>query len=131
MSFCRSCKQEMVETGWASNEAFLAGYGLTQAVPGPLFTFAAYLGAVAGNASSAWSGASSALIAVFLPGLLLVYGMLPFWDTFRSRPAAQYAMRGANAAVMGILGAALYDRSGPALCCLLRASRSRLPGFCC
>lgn len=99
---------ETVATGWLSNEAFLAGYGLTQAVPGPLFTFAAYLGAVANTASTALNGAAIALIGVFLPGILLVYGMLPFWDAFRSRPNAQYAMRGANAAVVGILGAALY-----------------------
>jgi chromate transporter len=100
---------ETVASGWLSSEAFLAGYGLTQAVPGPLFTFAAYLGAVANTASTALNGATIALIAVFLPGILLVYGMLPFWDTFRKHPNAQYAMRGANAAVVGILAAALYD----------------------
>jgi chromate transporter len=82
---------------------------LTQAVPGPLFTFAAYLGAVASTAANSVSGAVIALIGVFLPGLLLAYRTLPFWDRFRARPAAQHAMRGANAAVVGILGAALYD----------------------
>jgi len=100
---------ETVTPGWVSNEAFLAGYGLAQAVPGPLFTFAAYLGAVMGPAPSGATGALIALVGVFLPGILLVYGMLPFWDTLRSRPMAQAAMRGANAAVVGILGAALYD----------------------
>ncbi|HJV73444.1 MAG TPA: chromate efflux transporter [Noviherbaspirillum sp.] len=100
---------EMVAPGWVTNESFLAGYGLAQAVPGPLFTFAAYLGAVSQPASTPPVGAAIALVAIFLPGLLLVYGMLPFWDQFRSRPAAQFAMRGANAAVVGILGAALYD----------------------
>jgi chromate transporter len=100
---------ETVTTGWVSNESFLAGYGLAQAVPGPLFTFAAYLGAVMGPSPNGTLGAIIALIAVFLPGLLLVYGMLPFWDALRSHPAAQAAMRGANAAVVGILGAALYD----------------------
>ncbi|MGX5735846.1 chromate efflux transporter [Bosea thiooxidans] len=100
---------ETVTPGWVSNEAFLAGYGLAQAVPGPLFTFAAYLGAVMGPAPSGAPGAAIALVGVFLPGILLVYGMLPFWDTLRSRPTAQAAMRGANAAVVGILGAALYD----------------------
>lgn len=100
---------ETVVPGWVTNEGFLAGYGLAQAVPGPLFTFAAYLGAVMGPAPSGALGAVIALIAVFLPGLLLVYGMLPFWDALRSRPTAQAAMRGANAAVVGILGAALYD----------------------
>ena len=99
---------EMVAPGWVGTESFLAGYGVAQAVPGPLFTFAAYLGADASQASSPLAGASLALIAVFLPGLLLVYGMLPFWDRFRTRPAAQAAMRGANAAVVGILAAALY-----------------------
>jgi chromate transporter len=99
---------EVVTTGWVSNEAFLAGYGLAQAVPGPLFTFAAYLGAVMAAAPNGLAGAAIALAAVFLPGLLLVYGMLPFWDVLRTRPAAQAATRGANAAVVGILGCALY-----------------------
>jgi chromate transporter len=100
---------EVVTPGWVSNESFLAGYGLAQAVPGPLFTFAAYLGAVMGPAPNGFAGAAIALVAVFLPGLLLVYGMLPFWDGLRLRPTAQAAMRGANAAVVGILGAALYS----------------------
>lgn len=100
---------EVVTPGWVSNESFLAGYGFAQAVPGPLFTFAAYLGAVMGPAPNGLAGAVIALIAVFLPGLLLVYGMLPFWDALRLRPVAQSAMRGANAAVVGILGAALYS----------------------
>lgn len=100
---------ETVVPGWVTNETFLAGYGLAQAVPGPLFTFAAYLGAMMGPAPSGALGAMIALIAVFLPGLLLVYGMLPFWGALRSRPMAQAAMRGANAAVVGILGAAFYD----------------------
>ena len=99
---------ETVAPGWVSNETFLAGYGLAQAVPGPLFTFAAYLGAVMGPAPNGIAGASIALFALLLPGMLLVYGMLPFWDAFRTRPMAQAAMRGANAAVVGILGAALY-----------------------
>jgi chromate transport protein ChrA len=98
-----------VTTGWVTSEAFLAGYGLAQAVPGPLFTFAAYLGAAMGPAPNGALGAAIALIAVFLPGILLVYGMLPFWDALRSRPLAQAAMRGANAAVVGILAAARYD----------------------
>jgi chromate transporter len=98
-----------VTPGWVSNETFLSGYGLAQAVPGPLFTFAAYLGAVMVPEPNGWLGAVIALVAVFLPGLLLVYGTLPFWDAIRSRPVAQAAMRGANAAVVGILGAALYD----------------------
>jgi chromate transporter len=100
---------EVVAPGWVSNEVFLAGYGLAQAVPGPLFTFAAYLGAVTGPPPNGFAGAAVALVALLLPGMLLVYGMLPFWDAMRTRPAAQAAMRGTNAAVVGILGAALYS----------------------
>ena len=100
---------EVVAPGWVTNDAFLAGYGLAQAIPGPLFTFAAYLGAVMGPRPNGVAGAAIALVAIFLPGLLLVYGMLPFWDELRSREAARAAMRGANAAVVGILGLALYN----------------------
>jgi chromate transporter len=100
---------QVVTPGWVSNETFLAGYGLAQAVPGPLFTFAAYLGAVMGSPPNGLAGAAIALVALLLPGMLLVYGMLPFWDAMRTRPAAQAAMRGTNAAVVGILGAALYN----------------------
>ena len=100
---------EVVAPGWVTNDAFLAGYGLVQAVPGPLFTFAAYLGAVMGPTPNGVAGAAIALVAIFLPGLLLVYGMLPFWDELRAREAARAAMRGANAAVVGILGLALYN----------------------
>jgi chromate transporter len=100
---------EVVDPGWVSADAFLAGYGAAQAVPGPLFTFAAYLGAVMGPAPNGVLGAAIALVAIALPGILLVYGALPFWDAFRTRPLAQAAMRGTNAAVVGILGAALYD----------------------
>ncbi|WP_407818387.1 chromate transporter, partial [Staphylococcus aureus] len=88
-------------------DAFIAGYGATQAVPGPLFTFAAYLGAVAGPQPNGVAGAAIALVAIFLPGMLLLVGALPFWEGFRRHPLAQAAMRGANAAVVGILGAAL------------------------
>ena len=94
-----------------TNETFLAGYGLVQAVPGPLFTFAAYLGAVMGPTPNGIGGAAIALVAIFLPGLLLAYGMLPFWDELRTRQFVQAAMRGANAAVVGILGLALYNPS--------------------
>ncbi len=100
---------QVVAPGWVSNEAFLAGYGLAQAVPGPLFTFAAYLGAVMGPPPNGLAGATIALVALMLPGMLLVYGMLPFWGALRAYPAAQAAMRGTNAAVVGILGAALYN----------------------
>ena len=100
---------QVVTPGWVSNEAFLAGYGVAQAVPGPLFSFAAYLGAVTGPPPNGLAGAALALFALQLPGMLLVYGMLPFWDAMRTRPAAQAAMRGTNAAVVGILAAALYS----------------------
>ncbi|MEF2552681.1 chromate efflux transporter [Aurantimonas sp. A2-1-M11] len=99
----------VVEPGWASEDAFLAGYGAAQAVPGPLFTFAAYLGAIVSPKAFGIAGAAIALVAIFLPGMLLVVAALPFWDAFRRRVTAQAAMRGANAAVVGILGAALYD----------------------
>jgi chromate transporter len=82
---------QVVSPGWVSNGAFLAGYGAAQAIPGPLFTFAAYLGAVMGPAPNGIAGAAIALGGIFLPGLLLVVGMLPFWDAFRTRPAAQAA----------------------------------------
>jgi chromate transporter len=102
-------RTEVVDTGWVSPDAFLAGYGAAQAVPGPLFTFAAYLGAVMRPEPNGVLGAAIALVGIFLPGLLLLVGALPFWDELRRRPLAQAAMRGANAAVVGILGAALYD----------------------
>jgi chromate transporter len=100
---------QVVAPGWVTNEAFLAGYGLAQAVPGPLFTFAAYLGAVTSPPPNGLAGGAIALVALLLPGMLLVYGSLPFWDAMRTRPAAQAAMRGSNAAVVGILGTALYN----------------------
>ena len=102
-------RAELVDPGWISSDSFLAGYGIAQAVPGPLFTFAAYLGASAAMAAHPALGATVAIVAIFLPGMLLVVAALPFWSRFRSWPAAQHAMRGANAAVVGILGAALYD----------------------
>ncbi|WP_101341847.1 chromate efflux transporter [Cereibacter azotoformans] len=100
---------ETVGPGWVSPDSFLAGYGAAQAVPGPLFTFAAYLGAVLGPEPNGFMGAVIALFALFLPGFLILIGVLPFWDRFRTLPLAQSAMQGANAAVVGILGAALYS----------------------
>jgi chromate transporter len=99
----------VVPPGWVSNDAFLAGYGAAQAVPGPLFTFAAYLGAVMGPQPNGWTGAILCLVAVFLPSFLLVLGALPFWETIRRHEAAQAALRGVNAAVVGLLLAAFYD----------------------
>lgn len=95
---------EVVPSGWVTNDQFLAGYGAAQAVPGPLFTFAAYLGAVIGG----WGIAGLCLVAVFLPSFLLVVGALPFWEEIRSKASAQSALRGVNAAVVGLLLAALY-----------------------
>jgi len=102
-------REAFVAPGWVSDDAFLAGYGAAQAVPGPLFTFAAYLGAVSKLQPSGLAGAAIGLIGIFLPGILVLVGMLPFWDAFRVRAGAQAAMRGVNAAVVGILGAALYN----------------------
>jgi chromate transporter len=99
----------VVPPGWVSNDAFLAGYGAAQALPGPLFTFAAYLGAVMAPPPNGWTGAVLALIAIFLPSFLLVIGALPFWADLRRTTLAQSALRGVNAAVVGLLLAALYD----------------------
>lgn len=97
-------EQELVPTGWISEESFLAGYGATQAVPGPLFTFAAYLGTV----MKGWQGGLFATFAVFLPAFLLIIGTLPFWDQLRKNPKIKGAVMGVNAAVIGILISALY-----------------------
>jgi chromate transporter len=99
----------VVSPGWVSPDSFLAGYGAAQAMPGPVFTLAAYLGAVMSEPPAGVAGAAICLVAIFLPGLLLVTGALPFWDAFRRRATAQAAMRGVNAAVVGILLAALYQ----------------------
>ena len=99
---------EVVPSGWLSNDQFLAGYGAAQAVPGPLFTFAAFLGTAMGFGPSGWLGGIIALVAVFLPSFLLVAGVLPFWQTLRVRPIAQSILQGVNAAVVGLLVAAFY-----------------------
>ena len=102
-------REAFVTPGWISDNSFLAGYGAAQAVPGPLFSFAAYLGAVIEPGSQGLAGAALGLIAIFLPGMLILVATLPFWDRIRLRPDAQAAMRGVNAAVVGLLGAALYN----------------------
>ena len=99
---------EVVGPGWITNEQFVAGYGATQAVPGPLFTFSAYLGAVMGPEPHGCAGASLTLFAIFLPSFLLVVGALPFWDLLRAVPVFQSALKGINAAVVGLLLTALY-----------------------
>jgi chromate transporter len=95
--------------GWVADGAFLAGYGAAQAVPGPLFTFAAYLGTVVSPSPHGLAGAAIGLVGIFLPGMLILVGTLPFWEMFRKRIAAKAMMRGVNAAVVGLLGAALYS----------------------
>src|SRR5690606_1103687 len=100
---------ETVAPGWITQDQFLTGYGAAQAVPGPLFTFAAYLGSLVEPGPNSITGATLALLAVFLPGFLILTGILPFWDRFRSMAGAESFMQGANAAVVGILGAALYS----------------------
>ena len=99
---------EVVGPGWVTIEQFVAGYGAAQAVPGPLFTFAAYLGAVMGPEPNGWAGAFLTLVAIFLPSFLLIAGALPFWDFLRSVPVFQSALKGVNAAVVGLLLTALY-----------------------
>ena len=101
-------QHEVVPTGWISDDAFLAGYGAAQAVPGPLFTFAAYLGAAMRLSPNGWVGGLLCLLAIFLPSFLLLTGMLPFWDDVRKQSAVQSALQGVNAAVVGLLLAALY-----------------------
>lgn len=99
----------VVPPGLVSNDVFLAGYGAAQAVPGPLFTFAAFLGAAMPGPFGGWVGGVALLLAIFLPAFLLVAGALPFWETLRQRDGVQRAMAGVNAAVVGVLLAALYD----------------------
>jgi chromate transporter len=102
-------RSEVVPPGWVSDDVFLAGYGAAQAVPGPLFTFAAYLGAMTTIAPGGVAGGLLALVAIFLPAFLLVVGALPYWEALRANALAQRALSGVNAAVVGILLAALYD----------------------
>jgi chromate transporter len=105
-------RQAFVAHGWVTDDAFLAGYGAAQAIPGPLFTFAAYLGAVVTPAPHGVPGAVIGIVGIFLPGILILLGTLPFWGAIRKRAGAQAAMRGINAAVVGLLGAALYSPIG-------------------
>ena len=120
--------REVVLPSWISEAQFMAGYGAAQAVPGPLFTFAAYLGALMGPAPNGVAGAAIALGAIFFPSFLLLAGVLPFWAGLRVKPAFQSALAGINAAVVGLLAAALYTpgwtgtiRSVPDFCIALSA----------
>lgn len=99
----------VVPTGWVGNDAFLAGYGAAQAVPGPLFTFAAFLGASMQSAPTGWAGGLLALAAIFAPAFLLVVGALPFWERLRAQPRVRAALMGINAGVVGLLLAALWN----------------------
>lgn len=99
----------VVPPGWVGNDAFLAGYGAAQAVPGPLFTFAAYLGAVMPSPLGGWTGGLVLLVAIFVPGFLLVVGALPFWESLRQHIGVRQAAAGINAAVVGLLASALVD----------------------
>jgi chromate transporter len=101
-------QQAVVPPAWVSNDTFLAGYGAAQAVPGPLFTFAAYLGTVMGSQPNRWAGGLLCLAAIYLPSFLLLVGVLPFWDALRRRSGIRAALTGVNAAVVGLLLAALY-----------------------
>nr|WP_229753992.1 chromate efflux transporter [Caballeronia grimmiae] len=102
-------QQETVATGWVSSNDFLAGYGAAQAVPGPLFTFAAFLGWTMAEAPNHWAGALLATLGIFLPGLLLVLATLPYWQALRARPSMAAVLAGVNAAVVGLLAAAFYS----------------------
>jgi chromate transporter len=102
-------REAFVPPGWVSDDVFLAGYGAAQAVPGPLFSFAAYLGTVVKVSPHGLAGAALGLIGIFLPGMLILLGTLPFWGSFRKHTVAQAVMRGVNAAVVGLLAAALYN----------------------
>jgi chromate transporter len=102
-------RAEVVPAGWVTDDAFLAGYGAAQAVPGPLFSFAGYLGTVIYSGTRAWIGGVWCLFAIFLPAWLIIGGALPFWHQLRARVWTQAALRGANAAVVGLLLAALYS----------------------
>ncbi|BCG01753.1 chromate transporter (plasmid) [Paraburkholderia sp. PGU19] len=102
-------QQATVATGWVTSNDFLAGYGAAQAVPGPLFTFAAFLGWVLAPTQNHWAGAALATAGIFLPGLLLVLAALPYWQALRSRPSMNALLSGVNAAVVGLLATALYS----------------------
>ncbi len=101
-------REAVVPPGWIDDDRFLAGYGAAQAVPGPLFTFAAYLGTALNRPPNGWLGGLTCLVAIYLPSFLLLVGVLPFWDTLRGRADVQSALRGVNAVVVGLLLAALY-----------------------
>jgi chromate transporter len=119
-------RAEVVPIGWLTNEQFLAGYGAAQALPGPLFTFSAYLGAAMTSGIPAWLNGLWCLFAIFLPAWLLIGGALPFWSRVRTKQWAQAALAGANAAVVGVLLAALYS---PVMTEGIRAQHDLVPAL--
>jgi chromate transporter len=102
-------QSEVVGRGWLDQDAFLGGYGVVQALPGPLFSFAGFVGAAQQDGPNGWLGGLVALVAIFLPSLLLVLGVLPFWDRLKAQPEARAALAGVNAVVVGVLAAALWN----------------------
>jgi chromate transporter len=102
-------QSEIVDRGWLDQNSFLGGYGAVQALPGPLFSFAGFVGAAQQVAPDGWRGGLVALVAIFLPGMLLVLGVLPFWDRLKGQAVARAALSGVNAAVVGVLAAALWN----------------------
>jgi chromate transporter len=102
-------QQAIVQEGWLDQDTFLAGYGAVQALPGPLFSFAGFVGAAQEVTANGWRGGLVALGSIFLPSLLLVVGVLPFWDRLKTRPEARAVLAGVNAVVVGILAAALWN----------------------
>jgi chromate transporter len=100
---------ETVQTGWVDQATFLAGYGAAQALPGPLFTFAAFLGTVNSSAPNGLAGAVLAVVAIFLPSFLLVFGVLPFWQAIQRNAAVGSVLAGVNAVVVGLLIAVFFD----------------------
>lgn len=103
-------QQQTVATGWVSENAFITGYGAAQIVPGPLFSFASFLGFAIGGDSHRWSGAFVATVSIFLPGLLLVIAILPFWDMLRGHRTVKAMFVGTNASVVALLATALYSQ---------------------
>jgi len=122
-------EESVVAPGWVDQGTFLAGYGAAQAVPGPLFTFSAFLGASMNASPTGWLGGLYCLVAIYVPSILLVTGLLPFWDRIRSNQAAKRALAGTNAAVVGLLLAAFYNPVWTSAVISPRAAAFALVGF--
>jgi chromate transporter len=122
-------EESVVGSGWIDQGTFLAGYGAAQAVPGPLFTFSAFVGTSMNSAPTGWIGGLYCLVAIYVPSILLVTGLLPFWEKIRSNPAAKRALAGTNAAVVGLLLAAFYDPVWTSAVVSPKAAAFALVGF--